>query len=138
MAGDALRMQPELLDRLVADAADALQGVLVAHLADGVSVQFAAFLAAREQVLPWIKEYSPYEHVSADDPPVYMFYSSAPALGQEQKDPTHTANFGVKLEEKLKSVGVECELVYPTAPGIKHVSTHAYLLEKLKAPAKKA
>ena len=100
--------------------------------------QFAAFLAAREQVLPWIKEYSPYEHVSAGDPPVYMFYSSAPALGQEQKDPTHTANFGVKLEEKLKSVGVECELVYPTAPGIKHVSTHAYLLEKLKAPAKKA
>lgn len=100
--------------------------------------QFAAFLAAREQILPWIKEYSPYEHVSAGDPPVYMFYSSAPALGQEQKDPTHTANFGVKLEEKLKSVGVECELAYPAAPGMKHASTQAYLLEALKAPARKA
>lgn len=100
--------------------------------------QFAAFLAAREQVLPWIKEYSPYEHVSAGDPPIYLFYSAAPALGQEQKDPTHTANFGVKLEEKLKSVGVESELVYPGAPGVKHATTQAYLLEKLKAPAKQA
>jgi len=25
--------------------------------------QFAEFLAARESILPWIKEYSPYEHV---------------------------------------------------------------------------
>jgi acetyl esterase/lipase len=32
--------------------------------------QFPAFLAAREQVLPWIKEYSPFEHASAGDPPV--------------------------------------------------------------------
>jgi len=54
--------------------------------------QFAAFLAGRESVLPWIKKYSPMEHVSSDDPPIWMIYSSAPALGQEQKDPTHTAN----------------------------------------------
>ena len=78
--------------------------------------QFAAFLAARESVLPWIKEYSPYEHVTADDPPIYLIYSAPPALGQEQKDPTHTANYGVKLQERLRSVGVECELVYPGAP----------------------
>ena len=98
--------------------------------------QFARFLAARDQVLPWIKEYSPYEHVSSDDPPIYMIYSAPPALGQDQKDPTHTANFGVKLQEKLRSVGVECELVYPGAPDVKHASTQAYLIEKLKSPAK--
>ncbi len=99
--------------------------------------QFAAFLAAREQVLPWIHEYSPYAHVSSDDAPIYMNYSTPPALGQDQKDPTHTANFGVKLEEKLKSVSVPCELVFPGAPEVKHVSAQAYLIEKLKAPKAK-
>src|SRR4029079_7055858 len=52
--------------------------------------QFADFLAAREKVLPWIKEFSPYEQVSAGDPPVYLSYAAAPALGQAQSDPTHS------------------------------------------------
>ncbi len=99
--------------------------------------QFAQFLAGREKVLPWIKQYSPYELVTADDPPVYLFYSAPPAMGQEQKDPTHTANFGVKLKEKLDSVGVPCELVYPGAPGVEHTQTHEYLIAKLKAPAQR-
>ena len=99
--------------------------------------QFARFLAAREQLLPWIKEYSPYELVSADDPPIYLHYTAAPALGQVQKDPTHTANYGVKLQEKLRSVGVECELVYHDAPDVQHEQPYLYLNDKLKAPAKK-
>ena len=94
--------------------------------------QFAQFLAAREQVLPWIKEYSPFEHVSADDPPVYLSYSTPPALGQNQKDPTHTANFGVKLQERLREAGVESELVYPGAPDVKHPQVPDYLIEKLR------
>jgi len=94
--------------------------------------QFAEFLAARESILPWIKEYSPYEHVTADDPPIYLSYDMPPALGQDQKDPTHTANFGVKLQGKLRSVGVECELVYPGAPGGKHPKLEDYLIAKLK------
>jgi acetyl esterase/lipase len=99
--------------------------------------QFAQFLAERERVLPWIREYSPYEHVSADDPPVYLIYPTPPALGQEQKDPTHTANFGVKLQEHLKTVGVPCELVYPGAPEVRHQKIADYLCERLKAPAAK-
>ena len=95
--------------------------------------QFAQFLAARAQVLPWIKEYSPFEHVSADDPPVYLIYAAPPALGQDQKDPTHTANFGVKLQERLGEVGVAIELVYPGAPDVKHAQVHDYLIAKLKA-----
>ena len=73
--------------------------------------QFPQFLAARDKILPWIKEYSPIEHATADDSPVYLYYSAPPALGQEQKDPTHTSNYGVKLQEKLQAVGVPCELV---------------------------
>jgi acetyl esterase/lipase len=97
--------------------------------------RFAEFLAARESVLPWIKEYSPIEHVTADDPPIYLFYSTPPALGQPQKDPTHTSNYGVKLQEKCKSVGVECELAYPGAPDVKHPRVEDFLIDKLKAPA---
>jgi acetyl esterase/lipase len=95
--------------------------------------QFDTFLAGRESVLHWINEYSPYALVTADDPPIYMSFSAPPAMGQEQKDPTHTANFGVKLKEKLDSVGVPCELVYPGAPEVKHAQAQDYLIAKLKA-----
>ena len=95
--------------------------------------RFAEFLAHRAEVLPWIREYSPIEHVTSDDPPVYLIYSSAPALGEPQTDPTHTANYGVKLQEKCKSVGVECELVWPGAPDVRHANVDAYLIERLKA-----
>ena len=97
--------------------------------------QFAEFLAAREKVLPWIKEYSPFEHVTSDDPPIYLIYAGPPAMGKEEKDPTHTANFGLKLQEKLRSVGVENELVYPRAPEVKHPQISDFLIAKLKAPS---
>ena len=94
---------------------------------------FQQFLEGRENILPWIKEYSPYELATPDDPPVYLIYRAPPALGQNQRDPTHTANFGLKLQEKLRAVGVECELVYPGAPDVKHRHVQDSLLEKLKA-----
>ncbi len=98
--------------------------------------RFAEFLGKREEMLPWIKQYSPIEHVTTDDPPVYLHYSAAPALGQEQRDPTHTANYGVKLQEKCRSLGVKCELVYPGAPEVKHPQIHDFLIATLKAPVK--
>jgi acetyl esterase/lipase len=92
---------------------------------------FETFLAEREKILPWIAEYSPYALVNADDPPVYMIFHSPPALGQEQKDPTHTSNFGVKLQEQCKVNGVECELQYPGAPNTKHATATDYLIDTL-------
>ncbi len=94
--------------------------------------RFAEFLEKRESVLKWIKLYSPYGLVSKDDPPVYLLYSSAPAIGQEQKDPTHTANYGVKLQEHCREIGTECELVYPGAPDVKHKSIAEFLIERLR------
>ena len=96
--------------------------------------RFAEFLAARERILPWIEEYSPWALVSADDPPVYLRYAAPPRLGEAEKDPTHTANFGVKLAERLAAAGVEHELVYPGAPGVVHPGVLEYLLDIL-APA---
>ena len=42
------------------------------------------------------------------------------------------ANFGLKLQEKLKSLGVECAFVCRGAPDVKHGSVEAYLIDKLK------
>ena len=97
---------------------------------------FAKFLAERESIAEWIAEYSPYALVSADDPPVHLVYSARPAIGKNQKDPTHTANFGVKLQEHCVAKGVGCELVYPGAPEVKHETSTGYLIATLKAAAK--
>jgi acetyl esterase/lipase len=94
---------------------------------------FEGFLAQREKILPWIQEYSPYSLVTEDDPPIYLFYNAPPALGRDQKDPTHTSNFGIKLQEKMSSVNVPCELVYPGAEDVKHAQVVDYLIDKLAA-----
>ncbi|MFT4176986.1 MAG: alpha/beta hydrolase [Luteolibacter sp.] len=95
---------------------------------------FAKFVEQRDTVLQWIKEYSPYEHASKGDPSVYLYYSNRPNVGQPQKDPTHTANFGVKLKERLDELGVPCELVYLGAKDVKHPTVRDYIIAKL-APA---
>jgi len=105
--------------------------------AKGLS-QFDEFLQNRDKILPWIAEYSPYALAGADAPPIYMTFPKPPALGQNQDDPTHTANFGVKLEEKLRGLGVECELAYPGAPDVKHPGIQQFIVEKLKGPAPKS
>ncbi|SVD87235.1 uncharacterized protein METZ01_LOCUS440089, partial [marine metagenome] len=93
---------------------------------------FGDFLKQREKILPWIAEYSPYALVTKDDPPVYLIYGTPPAIGQNQKDPTHTSNFGVKLQEHCKTNGVVCELVYPGLPKVKHANSTAFLISQLK------
>ena len=85
----------------------------------------------REKILLWIAEYSPYGLAGADAPPVYMWFGSAPAVGQEQTYPTHTANFWVKLQERLGELKVESELVYPGASGVKHASIQDFLIERV-------
>ena len=92
---------------------------------------FGNFLKQREKILPWIGEYSPYALVTKDDPPVYQIYRTPPAIGKEQKDPTHTSNFGVKLQDHCKSQGVDCELVYPGLPNVKHENPTAFLISQL-------
>jgi hypothetical protein len=99
--------------------------------AKGISA-FDQFLAHRDKILPWIKAYSPYELATPDDPPVFLHYSTPPAPGKKQRDPTHTANFGLMLQEKLKTVPVECHLMYPKATGVPYANPIEFLIAKLK------
>ncbi len=86
----------------------------------------------REEVLEWIKEYSPIEHVSKDDPPIALFYrGEKPVVGSSPKDPTHSGIMGVKLEERLKAVGVDVVLVHPDRPHSMYKSSTDYLIDRL-------
>ena len=92
---------------------------------------FTEFLAERENILPWIAEYSPYALVSPDDPPTFISYSDAPAKGEAKKDPTHTANFGAILQEKCDALGVVCLLSYPGSPETTFANATDFLIEVL-------
>jgi acetyl esterase/lipase len=97
--------------------------------------EFDLLIAKREQVLPWIKEYSPIELVSQDDPPIYLDYPNqkqSPKVGQTEADPTHSAMYGVKLAEKLEAAGVEAIVSYPGHKDEKYGSITTFLIEKLK------
>ena len=99
---------------------------------------FDQFLSDRKNILPWIQEYSPYALASSDDPPVYLHYKGPPpAIGKPQKDPTHTANFGLKLQERCEELGLSCELVYKGAKKVKHKDATAYLIASLNSSSGK-
>ena len=55
-----------------------------------------------------IEEHSPYFHVSAGDPPVHLSYREVPAPREEQKNPTHSANFSTLLKERCDGLNVPC------------------------------
>jgi len=95
------------------------------------------FLDKRDALLPWIKEFSPYELATSDDPPVYLFYDSTPALGQPHNDPPHSANFGLGLVEKLKTVGIPYEFNFKGATDVKHPDMFQFLEEHLKGAAQR-
>ncbi len=93
---------------------------------------FQALIDQREDVLKWIKEYSPIEHVSKDDPPIAMFYGGeVPVVGASPKDPTHSGIMGVKLEERLKAVDVDVVLVHPERAHPMYKNSTEYLIDRL-------
>lgn len=98
------------------------------------SREFPEFLANRDRLLPWIRRYSPYEHAGPGDPPVYLDYAmqdKPPVVGEEQKDPTHSAVFGIQLAGKLRAAGVEVHVVYPGKPSAEYAGVTDFLLRKL-------
>ena len=96
--------------------------------------EFELCLKDREKVLPWIKEYSPIEHASKDDPPIYLYYPSQkkpPVMGENQDDPTHSAVMGLALQEKLARLGVEVHLNCPTMPSKAAKNSYDFLFDRL-------
>lgn len=92
---------------------------------------FQSLIDNREKVEKWIEEYSPIEHVSKDDPAIAMFYGGeVPVVGASPKDPTHSGIMGLKLAERLKSVGVEVVLNHPGIKA-KYKNANEFLIDRL-------
>ena len=85
------------------------------------------FLALREKLLPWIEEYSPYAHVSADDPPVSMYYNK----NLEKDLGAHSPGFGFNLQKRCQEIGLFCEVLYDRAPGYTQNEATFYLIKTL-------
>lgn len=85
---------------------------------------------------PLYVEFSPYNHVDGQDPPLFMTYGNDMTL--PSKDAGHGIHhplFGVKMKEKSDLVGHECYLLIPgVSTPEKYVSADAFLTAKLLAP----
>jgi acetyl esterase/lipase len=129
-------LDPKLLREWMANADYA--GHAFGFWAEGRSRkdEFELLLANRERLLPLIKEYSPIEWVSSDDPPVYMDYVREPEpapFGAAQRDPTHSPINGMMLAEKMKAAGVEAVVSYKGKEDKTYGSIPAFLFKKLNA-----
>jgi acetyl esterase/lipase len=103
--------------------------------------EFELLLAHREEVLPWIKEYSPIELASRDDPPLYLRYvmqEAPPVLGQAEPNPTHSALYGLELAKRVEPLGVEIVVTYPGKADPKYGSPTKFLIRKLKSTSSEA
>ncbi|QDV71224.1 acetyl esterase [Rosistilla carotiformis] len=77
-------------------------------------------------------EFSPYNHVSGDDPPLYMSYSADMTLPSKNAGHgIHHPVYGVKMKEKADSVGQECHLAIPGHFKTPFASANAFLITKL-------
>ena len=88
-----------------------------------------------KRVKQLMKDASAITHLSNDDIPVYMNYGR----GNVPVDNTtaegvwvHHVLLGMKLQEAMSKIGLECNIKSPDHPETKYGSLEAFLIEKLK------
>lgn len=81
-------------------------------------------------------EFSPYNHLDAGDPPLFMTYRGNMTLPSENAGHgIHHPVYGVKMKEKADQVGQECHLIIPgVSKSDKYASADEFLMAKLLAP----
>ncbi|APZ92744.1 alpha/beta hydrolase [Fuerstiella marisgermanici] len=85
---------------------------------------------------PLYVEFSAYNHVTADDPPLLMTYGNDMTLPSKNAGHgIHHPVYGVKMKEKCDSVGQECHLLISgVSKSEEYANSHAFLFDKLLAP----
>jgi acetyl esterase/lipase len=82
---------------------------------------------------PLYKEFTPYNHLTKDDPPLLMTYG--PNMTLPSKTAGHGIHhpvYGVKMKEKADKLGVECHLLIPGhSKSEKYGSAEEFLVDKL-------
>ncbi|EDL57356.1 alpha/beta hydrolase [Gimesia maris] len=79
------------------------------------------------------KEFSPYNHLTADDPPLLMTYNNNMKLPSENAGHgIHHPVYGVKMKEKADKVGTECHLlIRGVSKSKKYATSDEFLMDKL-------
>ena len=93
-------------------------------------------LANYEKYKDLYREFSPYNHLDAKDPPLYMTYGEDTSMPSKNAGHgIHHPNFGVKVKEKSDGVGHECYLNIKGQPAPeKYATAESFLFGKLLAP----
>lgn len=88
----------------------------------------------------WV-EFSAYNHVTRDDPPLFMTYGADDSLPSKNAGHgIHHPVYGVKMKEKADSVGMECHLLVGTGTkwkSSKYASATEFLEAKLLGEGKR-
>jgi len=81
-------------------------------------------------------EFSPYNHLDKNDPPLYMFYDNNMKLPSENiSHGIHHPVYGVKMKEKADRLGHECHLeIKGVSKPKKYKNLNEFLMAKLLAP----
>jgi len=81
-------------------------------------------------------EFSPYNHLDGEDPPLLMTYGNNMKLPSESAGHgIHHPVYGVKMKEKADSCGHECHLLISgVSKSEKYASANDFLMAKLLAP----
>jgi arylformamidase len=80
-------------------------------------------------------EFSPINHVTSDDPPVFLFYTTpTPLPATNAGIAIHHAMLGQKLKEKADAAGLVCELQYSEKAEEDEPPVGEFLLKHLTKP----
>jgi arylformamidase len=81
-------------------------------------------------------EFSPYNHLDANDPPLFMTYGNDMTLPSKNAGHgIHHPIYGVKMKEKADRVGHECYLlIQGVSKPEKYATAEAFLTAKLLSP----
>lgn len=80
---------------------------------------------------------SPITHLTSDDPPIYLYYSSPNEPVDEETSFSiwvHHPMMGIKLKEAMDELGMECHLQYVGGPPVtEYKSLYDFIIRKLKS-----
>jgi acetyl esterase/lipase len=86
------------------------------------------------RIIELARDASPINHLTADDPPVYMFYSH-PAVKVTAQTPqniwVHHPLLGLKLQQAMKKLEIECTVVTPDIEDTRYKDIADFLVRKL-------
>ena len=103
--------------------------------APAFGVPFAESLKRRDEFLPWIKEWSPENLLSPDDPPIY--FENNWGLTQPEGVATmdylvHSPRWALGFQKRAREKGVACYVKYPDHPTEKYVDIWDFLARQGK------